>query len=338
MENYKRTTYVVFWFTLLCFSFLNLKLLAQTKDSNIKNDKDTSYFWLYKRLPILNNFRFIPNHVVTDPFINTFINLNAGSGLALDLKSYVKNLQGEVFDTLSGDLSYLSGSIEFQYAVNDWLAFSGSFGGSGRMGSNWYTILTSGVSYTTGYSLGGKIRIWENNKMFLAGTIDFSSQDIALYSIYDFVKEVYYSGGDLDSAANSLLEKDNTYLAFINANYAYAPTDWCGITAVAGWGISQAFQTKERGNFRIGATFSIDFDNVEFIKFPIGIVASSKYNTYAETGSISSNIFMYGFKIAYTGHKDFDIGIENTYQTVSYSLSEEKVNTILTTFNLRYYF
>ena len=51
-----------------------------------------------------------------------------------------------------------------------------------------------------------------------------------------------------------------------------------------------------------------------------------------------SNIFAYNFKIAYTGHKDFDIGIENTYQTLSYELSDETINTILSSICLRYYF
>ena len=124
----------------------------------------SSVLLTHKSLPILNNFRFIPSEVIQNPFITSFVKINIGAGLALDLKSYVKDLQGNIRDTLSGDLSYISGEIQFQFAVNDWLAFNGSYGGSGRLGTNTYTILTSGISYTTGFTLGGKAKIWQNKK------------------------------------------------------------------------------------------------------------------------------------------------------------------------------
>ena len=299
--------------------------------------QDSSNLLTYKRLPILNNFRFIPSDVVYDPFITTFIKLNVGSGVALDLTSYRKDWNtGEIEDTLSGDLTYISGELQFQLAVNDWLAFNLGAGGSGRLGTNTYTILTSGISYTTFLTLGGKAKIWENDNMVLSTTLDFKYQNIYLYSIYDYVKEVVETGG-IDSTA-SMLEKDNVSQTFLNVNYAYAPTDWCGILGAAGFGLGEAFETKIRGNVRVGAAFSVDFDNVDFIEFPIGILASVKYNSFGEGGANVKDIFTYGFKIAYTGHKDFDIGIENTYQSLSYKSSDEKIKTILSSFSLRYFF
>ncbi len=262
--------------------------------------------------------------------------INVGTGLALDLNSYVKDLDGNIRDTLSGDLTYISGELQFQLAVNDWLAFNLGAGGSGRLGSNMYTILTSGISYTTFLTLGGKAKIWQNDNMVLSTTLDFKYQNIYLYSVYDFVKEVYEEGG-FDSTS-SLLEKDNISSTILNLNYAYAPTDWCGVLAQAGWGLGEAFETKTRGNVRVGAAFSVDFDNVDAIEFPIGILASVRYNSFGEGGSNVKDIFTYGFKLAYTGHKDFDIGIENTYQSLSYMASDEKIKTILSSFSLRYYF
>lgn len=313
------------------FISINLSLKAQEA-------QDSSILLTHKRLPILNHFRFIPSDIVKDPFINTFVKLNAGSGVALDLKTYVKNLQGEVFDTLSGDLSYLSGDLEFQLAVNDWLAFNIGYGGSGRLGTNAYTILTSGISYQTTFALGGKIRIWQNDKMFLAGSIDYSSSEIAIYSIYDFVKQVYENGGAIDSAKNSLLEKQTLPKTFINVNYAYAPADWFGVLGVAGFGVSKSFENKERGNYRLAVAASIDFLNVKYIHFPIGILVSTRYNKFSETGEEVDNIVALGFRIGYTGHKDFDIGIENTYQNLNYKKSDQKIKTLLTAFKIRYYF
>jgi hypothetical protein len=171
----------------------------------------------------------------------------------------------------------------------------------------------------------------------LSTTLDFRFQDVYLYSIYDFVKEVVENEGEIDSTS-SLLSEDQINYTFFNLNYAWAPADWWGITAIVGFGIGEAFQTSVRGSFRSGASVSVDFNNIKAIEFPIGLLASIKYNSAGESASDVKNIFTYGFKIAYTGHKDFDIGIENTYQSLNYELLDEKINTILSSFCLRYYF
>jgi hypothetical protein len=336
MKTFISSNYIILFSAILCFTILNPILNAQVGETEISENSDTTYLMTKKMLPILNNFRFIPSDVIYDPFITTFIKLNVGTGLALDLNSYVRDLQGNIRDTVSGDLSYISADIQFQYAVNNWLAFNINFGGYGRLGTNTYTILTQGVSYATSFGVGGKAKIWQNEKMMFSTTLDFRFQDVYLYSIYDFVKEVYEEG-EIDSTS-SLLSEDQINYTFINLNYAWAPADWWGVTAIVGFGIGEAFQTSVRGSFRSGASVSVDFNNIKAIEFPIGLLASIKYNSAGESASDVKNIFTYGFKIAYTGHKDFDIGIENTYQSLNYELLDEKINTILSSFCLRYYF
>ncbi|HSR17815.1 MAG TPA: hypothetical protein VLM39_06950, partial [Ignavibacteriaceae bacterium] len=90
---------------------------------------DSSVMLKQKRLPVLSGFRFMPTDVISDPFINTFIKLNLGTAEALDLESYIRGLEGNIMDTVSGNISYISGEMEFQYAVNDWLALNASYGG-----------------------------------------------------------------------------------------------------------------------------------------------------------------------------------------------------------------
>jgi hypothetical protein len=284
----------------LLFFFTAPILGAQEMQGGEAGKRDSSVLRTQKRLPILNGFRFMPSDVVRDPFINTFMKLNAGAGVALDLKSYVKDLQGNVADTLSGDLTYLSAEMEFQYAANDWLAFSGSYRGSGRLGTNAYTVLTAGISYTTGFTLGTKIRLWENDNMFLSGGIDYSSTVVTLYSIYDFVKQVYESGGNIDSSKASLLQEDDLSKIFLTFNYAYAPTDWLGLLGVAGIGEGGVFNGKDKGNVRLGAAVSVDFLNVQAIEFPIGILVSFRYNSFSESGEDVNNVVTFGVRIGYT--------------------------------------
>ncbi len=317
---------------------LSVKLNAQSVENSEGEVKDSIILKTSKQLPILNNFRFIPSDIVGNPFITTFIKTSVGAGAAIDLKSFIKDLNGNIIDTLSGNLFFVLGDIQFQLAINDWLALNGKYGGIARLGSNAYTLLTSGISYGAGYSLGAKIKIWENDKMMLSGSIDYNSSQVALYSIYDFLLRVIDEGAIDDSARAKLLEKDNITSMFANINYAYAPTRWLGILANLGWGLGNAFNGKDKGNARIGLAASVDFANVDFVEFPIGVLVSAKYNSFSESGENATDLLTLGLRIGYTGHKDFDVGIENTYQSLNFRLSDEKIKTILIALKIRYYF
>jgi hypothetical protein len=302
-----------------------------------KNAVDTLLLRTNKKLPILNGFRFMPSDMVKEPFVNTYFKVGAGTGIALDLTSYVKNFNGTVIDTVSGDLTYVQGGIEFQYAVNDWLAISAGYAGYGRLGNNTYTILTSGVSYTTGYSLGAALRLVNKEKFVLSESAEFSSTKIAMYSIYDYIKNAVQNYGDT-TFKNDLLIEGNVYKLFLNTNVAYAPNNWLGFMGNAGFGIGKPFEQKDRGNVRIALAGSVDFLNVKHINFPVGILASIKYNAYSETGENVDNVFTYGFRIAYTGHKDFDVGIENTYSRLNFRQKDEQIKSLQTAARVRYYF
>jgi hypothetical protein len=325
-------------FILLVFLCVFIYKVNYAQDiRNSKSDSDTSILKSKKRLPILNGFRFIPSDIVKDPFVNTFLKVNAGTGLALDLNSYVKNFKGNVIDTISGDLTYVQAEIEFQYAINDWLSFNGNYGGSGRVGNNTYTILSSGVSYTKGFSLGSKVMLIDKEKFVLSANAEYNYTKVFMYSIFDYIKRAVQNYGDT-TLKNDMLVEDNLSKLFIGVNTAYAPTNWFGFLGNAGFGFGKPFQQKERGNVRIGLAGSIDFLNVNHIKFPIGILGSVKYNAFSETGEDIDNIFTYGFRIGYTGHKDFDVGIESSYQKLNYRKSDVPIKSIQSAVKFRYYF
>ncbi len=316
---------------------ISLFLLSCNFVSAQSNTKDSSLLRQEKRLPILNGFRFMPNEMIKDPFVNTFFKAKAGTGLAIDLESYVKNFKGTVIDTIKGDLSYVNGGIEFQYAVNDWLAFNAGYAGYGRLGNNTYTILTSGVSYTYGYTLGSTVRLINNEKFVLSGNAEFSSSRIFLYSIFDYIKNAVQNYGDT-TFRNDLLSEDNIQRLFLSTHAAWAPYNWMGFVGNLGYGFGESFQGKTRGNVRIGLAGSIDFLNVKHINFPIGVLGSVKYNVFSETGENVDNVFTVGFKIGYTGHKDFDVGIESTYSNQKFKVTDVSVKTITTVATVRYYF
>jgi len=300
-------------------------------------DADTMHLRTSKRLPILNGFRFIPSDIVKDPFINTYFRINAGAGLALDLQTEIKNFQGTVVDTVTGDLTYILAEIEFQYAVNDWLSLNFMYSGSGRLGSNTYTLLSEGISYTTGYSLGSKVRVINKENYTVSLNANYSSTQIALYSIYDYIKRAVQNYGDT-TVKNDLLTKDKVNNLFLSTNAAYAPNNWLGFLGVAGFGFGKPFEQKVRGNFKLGFAASVDFLNLKPIYFPIGILASAKYSAFSEMGENSDNLFTYGLRIGYTGHKDFDIGMEAAYSKLTNKKTNYAIESIQYSAKVRYYF
>jgi len=298
---------------------------------------DTIILKTEKRLPILNGFRFVPSEIIKDPFVNTYFKVNAGSGTALDLKSYIRNFNGNIIDTMSGNMTYLVAEIEFQYALNDWLALYGNFGGRGRLGTNTYTILKSGISYATGFTIGSKFRVVNEKEFVLSLDADFNSSHVYSYSLYEYIKDIVKNIGDT-TVKNNLLSEDYLTRMFLNVNAAYAPNDWFGFLGNAGFGFGKPFKEKNRDNYRIGLAASVDFINVKYIRFPIGILGSIKYNAFSEGGENADNIVTYGLRIGYTGHKDFDIGIEATYNRLKYNLTDEIINTLQYAAKVRYYF
>jgi len=336
MKIIKKLRFVLI-ITLIAIITLNVNLYSQTLEDAVDEIQDV-ILKVNKRLPILNNFRFIPSDLIDNPFITSYLKTSIGAGMALDLKAHVKDLDGNVVDTLSGDLAFVLADMRFQLAVNDWLAFNVKYGGLARLGSNAFTLLTSGISYAAGYSLGAKVKIWENEQMMLSGSVEYNSSTVSVYSIYDFVIEVVESDTINSDAQDKLLTKDNISSTFISLNYAYAPTDWCGLLAVAGWGAGNMFTEKTKGNARLGIAAAFDFENIKTIGFPIGILLSMRYNSFSESGENGTDVLIYGLRVGYTGHKDFDVGIETTYQSLNYQKSDEKINALLIALKIRYYF
>ena len=173
--------------------------------------------------------------------------------------------------------------------------------------------------------------------MYLAGSLEYSSTTSYLFSIYDFVKEAYETGS-IDTSTNHLVTEDVLTQGFANIHYAYAPTDWFGFLGLAGWGVGTIFNGAEKGIIRLGAAASVDFLNVDHINFPIGLQVSFRYNSLSENGEDITDVITLGLRIGYTGHKDFDIGIENTYRSVNYNARDETNKLLTTAVKLRYYF
>src|SRR5688572_28569452 len=94
----------------------------------------------------LDNHRFLPSSIVGDPFANTrFINATGG-GMAVDLTIPVRNIAGNVVDSLAGDIGFLLLDFEYQYQLARWLAVRATAVAVGRVGTSTESVVASGIS------------------------------------------------------------------------------------------------------------------------------------------------------------------------------------------------
>ena len=94
----------------------------------------------------LNGFRFVPSSVVDEPFINTSFENATGGGMALNLNVPVRNLSGEVRDSLTGNIGFFLLDFEYQKQVAKWLGLRVGLNGIGRLGTSLEALVASGMS------------------------------------------------------------------------------------------------------------------------------------------------------------------------------------------------
>ena len=87
-------------------------------------------------VPVLGSHRFMPNSIVKDPFINTYIRNSVGIGQALDLDIPIVVIDGQEIFGLRGDLVFASFDFEYHHTVKDWLAVWGRFNILARLGND----------------------------------------------------------------------------------------------------------------------------------------------------------------------------------------------------------
>ncbi len=69
-------------------------------------------------------------------------------------------------------LFYAVGGIQFQYAVKDWAAIHLRTGGTARIGDNFISVVTQGISAASLFGIGLMFKLAENDDLFLSGTVD----------------------------------------------------------------------------------------------------------------------------------------------------------------------
>lgn len=315
--------------------FLSANLMAQEASSSDQSDEESVH--VKRRLPLLNGHSFIPSlGIPQTPFVTTFFRNSTGAGNALGREIPIYDKEGEIINTLNASITYMILSLAYQQAVNDWLAFSIEASGVGRVGTNAESILSQGVSALAAIELGGLARIWQNDKMILSAAASLRSGKLIAANIIGFAKSIIDTG---------IIDPNNLYQTIPSTRwkgglrFAYAPSDLLGLRVFADYGSGDSLAGEEKNDtvFEIGGLASLDLNTRTVL--PIGFALGLRYTSYPEgAGDFIDSATQTSLRIAYTGRREFSLGIEAIHSTAPLTGSDNNLKMGSIAINVQYFF
>lgn len=286
-----------------------------------------------QNLPSLNNHTFIPSSIIGSPFTNSYFRSGIGIASSSTINYPLFELDGETIYGELGGLLMVQMGVSYQQKVKDWIAFNIEVGLSARVGTDITTLLARGVNSVTGMEMNWVIKLMQNERQMLSGTVSVSNYSGTFISIAGFVEDI------INNNPNPSLSKSIPVVnSGIGLRYAYGINDLFGFHFTGNLSYGEGFSRSDAGfSYKIGG--SLEMNIAERSKAPLGFVlwflrSTQPENVYNETDPTQ----LFGMKIAYTGTSDFSIGIEFTYVILPVSVIDEKLGLFGGLITTRYYF
>jgi hypothetical protein len=291
-----------------------------------------------RSLPVLNNHYFIPNSDFNSPFITTFFKTGIGGGTSLNRIPIYADNGNRLLGTLEGENTYVSADVQVQIKAKDWLAAWFLYQANARIGTSKPSILANGVTSITGFEFGWMLRLWQNKKNILTGTISINNSDVSALNLSRFIKDII---ANPDSNRIPLREARNLLNGGAGLRYAHTFSDMAGLRAFvsASYGESMLKGNKHVWKFDSGILGSLNFSRSHNIPFGINLGYSIQKFALFE-GQQEDNTYSILLKLAYTGREEYNIGMEFTHIRTAAPLikGENTLEYVASSFVMVYYF
>jgi len=264
----------------------------------------------------LAGFHFLPSSIVGDPFATTYFQNSTGGGMASNLDVPVRNLDGDVIGSLSGDIGFLLVTFDYQKSIARWLALNASMNAVGRIGTSTEAVVATGVSAAFGGSLGATVPLFRWPSIVLSAIGEVRRSSAYEVDPYTFVREVVDSG--YTEEAKSLLlanSKVNRYLLGLRGAWGLKP--WLGLSAQIDLG--QADTPVQGGESITGYGLQAGFDFAKLSRVPVA--ASLAFRGLSGPGR-NGDVTGGGYQVTelgifYTGRSTFTVGSEFFWSKVA---------------------
>jgi len=284
----------------------------------------------FKR-PMLGGHAFMPNNLVRDPFIKTYVRNSIGMGKAVGVNIPLVEIDGDTILGLQGDLLYATLDFEYQQTVRPWLAARGEFNVLGRLGTNVGSLLASGVTAATGFEFGWLVRLFHSEKTQLTGTLDIASNSFTGINVTRFVEDI------IEGRPASLVRSAPTMRGAGGLRFAWGVSPFFGLTALAESGYGESVDRSDDDRFHVKAGATVDFDFLAISSVPIGVLLGGRFST-VQIEDDSDEVYGGLIRIAYNGRSDFIIGLDIGFDLADSKSLDQTLNLGSVGINLRYYF
>jgi len=312
---------------------LNMKVLYGQESSDIDNVNPKSN---YTVIPVLGEHKFMPNSIVKDPFIKTYIRNSVGIGQALDLDIPIVEIGENQVLGLRGDLVFASLDFEYQHAVKDWLAVWGRFNILARIGNDTQAILSQGITAATGFEFGWLFKLMRKDNTMLSLSLSLENGSATIINLLEYINGII---DDDYSFNNSLVNNVQSVRGGSGLRFAWAVSKLFGFYATGELLYGQSAEVRGESQFFYNIGGVLDFDLNAVTDLPFGILAGySQTNLQSSGDKTTGDLSTLFFRIGYNKTSDFSIGIESSFNKIPVETIDQTINAGLTKIMLRYYF
>lgn len=283
----------------------------------------------------LNGHGFLPSVFVDDPFVaSTFQNLTGG-GIALDLQTTFRDLDGTELGALTGNVLFATLGLGYQQKLGDRWAVGAVFAAQIRAGTNVETFISEGADMNREGGLWAKYRVKRSDRAQLTVGLTWDYSSVVYFTPLEFAEHIA-DGGGLDDAP--LVVNTKYWTTRVAVQYVHAFSPKFGIRANGAFGLYEdPIETGvSKGSHRIGVMGEYDLKHTRAgvpVGFSLGYTQTLP-DTDPFTGLSGALLGIW-----YTGKEEFVVGVEagNMKQAAS-EQSNDKVKAIFGVITIRYYF
>jgi hypothetical protein len=256
--------------------------------------------------PKLGDHQFVSTDLVPDAFVRTYFRTDVGYALTSEIHYPPVVVAGDTLTTLNGDLAYAILDAEYQQKLRDWIAFRIGLSLRSRLGTRPASLISEGVTVTSGYELGWLARLHESRKTSLCGSLAVTNQTITIMDIKQFAEDVANGVSDARLIDNVPTVRSNAGLRF-----AWAISHPFGLTAVASGSYGESPRRQQADSWEYDAGASVDFDGKAAWNIPLGVAIAYRQNSLPMwTSADHQNSSQTALRFAYNAKPDFLIAVD----------------------------
>ena len=321
---------------MLVMSVLPLSVVHAQQTPPAAGEPDVRVLTPRMPAPMLADHRFTTTAAVRGPFIYTCFRNTLAVGMAPGSSVPLAVIDGREITFDTGDILFTLLQLEYQQAVKEWMGFWVNFALAGRLGTETASLLSQGVTVTSGLRLGWLLRLMQADDMVLSGTAQITNAGYTAVDLVGFVDGIIDDGL---TEEDELVYSSSLMIATTGLSYAWAINRTTGFTASTAVGYGESAD-RTAGNdwyFDVGA--AVDFDLRREIPVPIGTAVGVRSSSIPESDqNLGNTATTATFRIDYIGRYDLNIGLEIASQWQDIRGAEKSLRYTTAAMDFRYYF